>query len=78
MVEGEAGERLACRAVEHAERALLCGWDMGARLHGLDLVLRSEGIRLLRTGAPHCRLIFQSRSRERLRVFSKTAHLMPA
>lgn len=52
MVEGEAGERLACCAVEHAERALLCGWDMGARLHGLDLVLRSEGIRLLRTGAP--------------------------
>ena len=38
MVEGEAGERLACRAVEHAERALLCGWDMGVRLHGLDLV----------------------------------------
>ena len=25
VVEGKAGERLACRAVEHAERALLCG-----------------------------------------------------
>lgn len=33
---------------------------------------RSEGIRLLRTGAPQCRPMFQSRSWERLGVFSKT------
>ena len=37
-VEGEAGEWLTCRAVEHAERALLCGWDVGVRLHRSDFV----------------------------------------
>lgn len=38
-VEGEAGEWLACRAVDHAECALLCGGNVEVRLHGLDVVL---------------------------------------